>query len=259
MNYNNFLECLKSYGTSREDIIKRRGFENILENVVIAPWWNHSLFADYSNKIEQVSEKVFNVYGEGFEFSFIEVKGIGACALIEEVLPLGVTKCKRILFIGSAGSLDEGVNIGDLVVPLYSYNGVGATRYLNDKLEDDFECKYYPSDLMSAKIIDSVRSMGINVHNVINYSVDTIVAQFPHLNHVVDIGCRTIELETSSLFKCASIIGIESSALFVISDNTIKNKSLYGGRKEEDKNKKKKARDEYVPSVVVDVFKNYNK
>ena len=52
MNYNDILEILKYYGTTKEDIIKRRGYENILENVVVAPWWEHTLFNDCT--IEQV-------------------------------------------------------------------------------------------------------------------------------------------------------------------------------------------------------------
>lgn len=259
MHYSCFLESLSKFGTSKEDIIKRRGFGNVLENVVVAPWWNHSIFENYSNRVEQVSDKVFNVYGDDFEFSFIEIRNIGASAIIEEVLPLGITKCKRILFIGSVGALEKSINIGDLVVPLYSYNGVGVTRYLNDNMKDDFEYKYYPSQTMSDKIIRSVRNMGLGVHNCVNYSVDTIVAQFPHLSHIVDLGCATLEMETSSLFKCCELMGIEASALFVVSDNTMKNKSLYGGRKEEDKMKKKKARDEYVPKVVIDVLRSYNR
>ena len=73
MNYNNLLESLKMYGTSKEDIISRRGFENVLENVVVAPWWEHSLFANYSSKVEVVSDKVYNVYGKDFSFSFIQM------------------------------------------------------------------------------------------------------------------------------------------------------------------------------------------
>lgn len=256
MEYNKFLESLKSYGTSKEDIIKRKGFEKILENVVVAPWWEHSIFSNYSNKIEKVSDKVFNIYGEGFEFSFIEIRNIGASAFVEEVLPLGVTKCKRILFIGSAGSIDEDIDIGDLVVPLYSYNGVGATRYLNDNLNDDFERKYYPSQTISNRILEVIKSMGLNAHNCVNYSVDTIIAQFPHLDHMRNMRCSTVEMETSSFFKCAEIIGVESGALFAISDNTIKNKSLYFGRKEEDRIKKQIARDEYIPRIVINVLKD---
>ena len=36
---------------------KRKGYDNILENVVIAPWWSHSMFESENTKIEQ-KEKI---------------------------------------------------------------------------------------------------------------------------------------------------------------------------------------------------------
>lgn len=38
MEYTDFLEVHARYGTSESDIKKRKGYDNILENVVIAPW-----------------------------------------------------------------------------------------------------------------------------------------------------------------------------------------------------------------------------
>lgn len=257
MEYSEILEYLRLYGTNKQDIIKRRGYENILENVVVAPWWEHTLFNDYTTSIEQVSDKVYNVYGEGFSFSFIEIKGIGASALLEEVLALGVTACKRILFIGSAGAIDETINIGDLVIPTYSFNGVGATRYLNKGLIDDFEDKYYSSELLNKELINVSENMGYKIKLVENYSVDTIIAQFPHIQHIIDVKAKTIEMETSTLFKCAKMMNIEATALFVISDNSIKNKSLYSGRSEDDSIKRKKVRKEVIPIIVNEFFKKY--
>jgi purine-nucleoside phosphorylase len=243
------------YGTTREDIIKRRGYESILENVVIAPYWEHTLFSDYCSSITQVSEKVYNVKGDGFEFSFIQIKNIGASSILEEVLALGVTKAKRMIFIGSAGALNEDIKIGDLVVPSYSINGVGATRYLNEALNDDFNVKYYPSEKLTNKLVEVINKMNFSVKRAVNYSVDTIIAQFPHINHIKELGAQTIEMETSAFFKCAEMIGVEATALFVISDNTTVNKSLYSGRSEEDSFKRKKARKELVPNIVIEAFK----
>lgn len=255
MEYSEILESLKLYGTTKEDIVKRRGYESILENVVVAPWWEHSLFNCYSTYIEQVGDKVYNVYGDDFSFSFIELKNIGASALIEDILALGVTNCKNILFIGSAGAIDETINIGDLVIPKYSFNGVGATRYLNENLKDDFEEKYYSSELLNAKLLNVINNMGQQVKLIVNYSVDTIISQFPHIKHIIDLNAKTLEMETSALFKCANIMNIDATALFVISDNTIKNKSLYSGRSEEDSKKRKQIRKEVVPVIVVEFFR----
>ena len=255
MDYNKLLEQLNLYGISEEDIIKRRGTENILEDVVVAPWWENTMFSKYCNKIEQISDKVFNVYGDDFAFSFIEIRNMGASALMEEVLALGVTKVKRIVFVGSAGAINTDIKVGDIVVPLYSYNGVGATRYLNENLSDDFEMKYYPSELLSKGLLESANRICDNVYNVANYSVDTIISQFPHIQHIISLQASTVEMETSCLFRCAEIMGIEAGALFVISDNTVLNKSLYSGRKQEDKEKKKKAKSVYIPEIVIDFFK----
>ena len=52
MKYSDILEAHFKYGTTREDIIKRYGYKDILENVVIAPWWSHEIFNDKVLKIE---------------------------------------------------------------------------------------------------------------------------------------------------------------------------------------------------------------
>lgn len=255
MEYNKVLEALKRYGTTKEDIIKRRGFENILDNVVVAPWWEHTMFENVSTRINKVADKVYNIYGNNFEFSFIEMKNIGAPALIDEVLGLGVTDCKKILFIGSAGALDSNIKIGDLIVPIYSYNGVGACRYLNNNLEDDFESKEYPNIEFNKEILAVIKDKGYEVKEAINYSVDCIFAQFSHIKHIKDLNAQTIEMETSTLFRCADIIKIPSAALLCVSDNTVENKSLYSGRSAEDKQRRYCVRNEVIPSIISEIFK----
>ena len=63
--------------------------------------------------------------------------GIGAPVLMDALLTLGVTACQRIIFIGSVGSLDDNIGIGDIVIPEYSVCGDGASRYIShDSLGD---------------------------------------------------------------------------------------------------------------------------
>ena len=255
MKYNKVLEALKQYGTTKEDIIKRRGFENILDNVVVAPWWEHTMFENVSTRINKVADKVYNIYGNNFEFSFIEMKNIGAPAMIDEILGLGITNCKKILFIGSVGALDPNIKIGDLIVPTYSYNGVGACRYLNENLEDNFEQKYYPNMEFNNKVLEIVKSKGYEAKEVVNYSVDCIFAQFPHIEHIKDLNAQTIEMETSTLFRCADIIKIPSAALLCVSDNTVENKSLYSGRSAEEKQRRYYVRNVVIPSIISEIFK----
>lgn len=258
MNIKNIIDSHIEYGTTPTDILKRYGYSKILENVIIAPWWSFSIFKDYSDKIEQVGEKVYNIYGKEFAFSFIEVKNIGAPAILETVLPLGLTKCKRIIFIGSVGSLTQNIKIGDLVIPKFSYNGVGACRFLNDKLKDDFETKVHSNSDLNEKILAVLLAdfPQYAVHQTINYSVDTIFAQFPHIGHFIDLGCQSVEMETSSFFKCGEITNIQTSALLCVSDNTIKKKSLYTGRNVQELKIKKEIRDKVIPQIIIKVLQS---
>ena len=207
-------------------------------------------------KIVQTSEKVYNFYSEELSFSYIELKTIGAPAIMDFVLSLGVTKCKNMVFLGSAGSLDKDIKIGDIVIPKYSICGDGASRYLNNNLEDEFLKKEYPSNDYTNKLISILNNKNISYHYVPNYSIDTIFAQFYHIDKILDLGAKTIEMETAVLFKCNELLKINVTALFCISDNTLLNKSLYSGRTENENNYKHKIRYEIIPEIVINLFKN---
>ena len=255
MKYDDLISSHLKFGTTEDDIRVRRGYTKILENVVIAPWWSHDMFKGLGFEVEQTSEKVFNFYSEKLSFSFVELKRIGAPAIMDFVLSLGVTKCKNLIFLGSAGSLDENIKIGDIVIPEYSICGDGASRYLNSNLEDEFLKKKYPTEGFTKILINILGHQKIVYHYVPNYSIDTVFAQFYHLDKILELGAKTIEMETANLFKCNELLKINVTALFCISDNTIVNKSLYSGRTEEENDYRHKVRNEIIPKIVVDLFK----
>lgn len=255
MNYSDLINSHLKYGTTEEDIKIRKGYEKIQENVVIAPWWSHDIFDNMNFKIEQVSEKVYNFYKDDLSFSYIELKRIGAPGIMDFILSLGVTKCKNLVFLGSAGSLDENIRIGDIVVPEYSICGDGASRYLNRNLEDEFLKKKYPSKEFTNKLIGILKKENIKYHNVPNFSVDTVFAQFYHIDKIIELGSKTIEMETANLFKCNELLNINVTALFCISDNTVLNKSLYSGRTEEENEYRHKIRNEVIPKIIVELFR----
>lgn len=258
MKYNDLLNSHLKYGTTSDDIIERKGYEKILENVVIAPWWSHDIFDGLNFEEEQVNDKVFNFYSDDLSFSYIELKRIGAPGIMDFILSLGVTKCKNVIFLGSAGSLDESIKIGEIVIPKYSICGDGASRYLNINLEDEFLKKEYPSKIFTNDLIDILKESNIKYHYVPNYSIDTVFAQFYHIDKILDLGAKTIEMETACLFKCCNLMNINATALFCISDNTILNKSLYSGRTDEENDYRHKIRYELIPKIVIDLFKKSN-
>ena len=255
VKYDDLLCSHLKYGTTSEDIIARMGYEKVFENVVIAPCWSHDIFDDLGFEIKQVSEKVFNFYGPELSFSYIELKGIGSPSIIDFILSLGVTQCKNLIFLGSAGSLDENIKIGDIVIPKYSICGDGASRYLNKNLEDEFLREEYPTETITNELINVLKQKNIKYHYVPNFSIDAIFAQFYHVDKILKLGAKTIEMETANLFKCCDMMDINVTALFCISDNTVLNKSLYSGRTDEENDYRHKVRYEIVPKIVIDLFK----
>lgn len=258
MNYNDLLTSHLKYGTTKEDIISKRGLENILENVVIAPWWNHDMFDNLGFKVEQLNEKIYNFYSEKISFSYIELKRIGAPGMMDFILSLGVTKCKNIVFLGSVGSLDENIKIGDIVIPEYSICGDGASRYLNKNLEDELFKKEYPSKEYTNKLLNILKEEKRNYYYVPNFSIDTVFAQFYHIDKILQLGAKTIEMETANLFKCNDVLNMNVTALFCVSDNTVINKSLYSGRTDEENEYRHKIRYEVIPKIVIELFKKGN-
>ena len=99
MEYKDLLDSHAKYGTTKEDIGTKRGYDKVLENVVIAPWWKHKMFDVLNYKMEELSDHVYNFYGEETSFTFIEIRSIGAPSLVEYLMPLGVTAAKNIIFV----------------------------------------------------------------------------------------------------------------------------------------------------------------
>ena len=258
IEYKDLLESHFRFGTTSDDIAINMGLKNVLENVIIAPWWGHEMFEKEDFKIEQINNRLFNVYNNDISFSFIEVKNIGASAVMDFVLALGVTKCKNIIFLGSAGSLDENIKIGDIVIPEYSICGDGASRYLNKNLEDSFLEKNYPTKSLTNVLIDLLKKQNIKYHYVPNFSVDNIFAQFYHIDKIMGLGAKTIEMETANLFMCGKITGINVIALFCISDNIVAKKSLYSGRTDKEHEYRHNIRYNLIPRIAIDLIRKIN-
>ena len=103
-------------------------------------------------------------------------------------------------------------------------------------------------------MIDILKNEKIKYHYVPNYSIDTVFAQFYHMDKILKLGVKTIEMETAILFKCNELLNISVTALFCISDNTLLKKSLYSGRTEQEDEYRHKVRYEIIPKIVLRLF-----
>ena len=269
MTYQQLLDGIALYGSGSEDICQhaigvRR--EQIHERVIIAPWWKTSILKGLSDDVTLLSTSdfasilVWDVKTPKFDLTYIRT-GIGAPIMIDVVLALGLTACRHAVFIGSVGSLDPDIAIGDIVIPEYSVCGDGASRYLADGLlsqNDVFGQKAYPSGEMYQRLHQAASRICFEnearCHIAQNFSIDTILAQFARIQEIQDMGCNVIEMETAAAFRAATLAKISLGALFCVSDNTVARKSLLSGRIPGDMAYRNRVRETLFPQILLEAL-----
>lgn len=268
MHYHQLLDGIKKYKSTETDIcVHCLGVkpEQINANVIIAPWWEPKSLellgeAEYLSASQFSAIKVWNIHSKVRDITYIKT-GIGAPVFMDALLALGVTPCKKVLFVGSVGSLDENIGIGDIVIPEYSICGDGASRYIaTDTLTyvDVFGTKAEPDKKMFdiiCKITENVCDENkVKFHVGRAFSIDSVFAQYAHIDEIVNMGCNVIEMETASAFRAAAIAGLKLGAIFSVSDNTVTNKSLISGRTEKDMAYRRFVRNNLFPEIIIKVF-----
>lgn len=268
MIYDDLLKAHLKYGTSIDQVSKHKlncDTSLIRKNVVLAPTMTCNFLTEFGAEITPILSKyhsISNVKLGNLEFTFITT-GIGAPNVVDIVLALGSTSCKNIIFIGSVGSLDKDINIGDIVLPISSICGDGVCRYLTGKPlvdSDTFGLEFFPNKNLfdlSLKISQKIcADEKVSIHTVKNYSIDTIFAQFAHIDEIKHLGASVIAMETASLFRASQICNISACAIFCVSDNTVNNKSLYSVRTEDDKKRKGVGRYIITPKILIELLNN---
>lgn len=264
--YEKLIEGHCRFGTSREQIASQLKVDASLikKNVVIAPTMTFDCFKEYNPVVTELYSKyhrIANLKINDIEFTFI-TSGMGAPVFTDIILALGFTPCENIIFIGSVGALNENINIGDIIIPNCCITGDGASRYLTLKPlkeTDTFGEETYPDTELYNLCCDVSKKIceenNVGWHTLKNFAIDTIFAQFAHIDEIIEMGCDTIDMETSSLFRCAEIAELKASVVFCVSDSTVKNKSLYSGRSKEDKAAKDFGRNKITPEIVIEILK----
>jgi len=271
MNYEKLINGIKRFGSTEKDIcVNGIGIlpEQVQKNVIVAPWWEPNHLpglgkAEYLSESYDVPTKVWEITTEeNTKITYIKT-GIGAPVLMDSLLSLGVTKCRKVIFIGSVGALDEKIGIGDIVIPDYSICGDGASRYIaSDDLagNDCWGEKAYPDLGLFTKVKEITKNIceknNVKWHIGRNFSIDTVFAQFVHIDEIMNMGCNVIEMETAAAFRAAKTANIAIAAVFSVSDNAVKNKTLISGRTEEEMNYRRLVRKNLFPEIILKAFKD---
>ncbi len=268
MDYQRLLHGMKKYRSTERDIcIHCLGVtpEQINKNVVIAPWWEPKSLAllgeaEYLSESQFSAIKVWNIKNKAGDITYIKT-GIGAPVFMDALLALGITKCENVIFVGSVGALDKEIGIGDIVVPQYSICGDGASRYISgDRLSgnDVFGSIAEPEKAMFDMVYGIVKTVckenNVNYHIGNAFSIDSVFAQYAHIDEILDMGCNVIEMETACAFKAAKVANLKIAAILSVSDNTITNKSLISGRTEKDMHYRRFVRNHLFPEIITKIF-----
>ena len=96
----------------------------------------------------------------------------------------------------------------------------------------------------------------VAIHTGPVFSIDTILAQFQHLDWMVQrFGCIGIEMETAAVFRAARLVGIKAAALLQFSDVIPARKSLFAGRTPLEQERRREVRKTALAQAAVNALR----
>lgn len=201
------------------------------EKVVLAPCWHPDSVGIQSANAFDDSNKIWDCSLNGEKFTYI-VTGVGAGICLDVVMALSYTDCKKILFIGSAGALKSGINIGDIAFPTEVLCAEGASRYLNQDIKNDVLWKKYYVDISKIDnyinfLANNLTYDSKNIHVGRGVSVESLLTEYNHMEKFVEKKCDFIDMESSAFLATCEQSNINATIVYCISDNVAQGEPLY--------------------------------
>ncbi len=141
--------------------------------------------------------------------------GIGAPAAVLILEALIVQGVRRFLSIGTAGSLQRHVAIGDIVVCDRAIRDEGTSHhYLPPE-------KYaHASPAMTTRLVAALQAADTPHHAGESWTIDAPYREtIAEVKHYQAEGVLTVEMEAAALFAVATYRGVEMGSLLTISDS----------------------------------------
>ena len=135
----------------------------------------------------------------------------GAIVVLEELIVQGI---RRFLSIGTAGSLQRHLTIGDIVVCNRAIRDEGTSHHY---LPPDMYAHASPA--VTARLVDALQTTG-TPHSVgTSWTIDAPYREtIAEVQHYQAEGVLTVEMEAAALFAVAAYRGVEMGSLLTISD-----------------------------------------
>ncbi|MDD5691959.1 MAG: hypothetical protein PHP10_02130 [Candidatus Omnitrophica bacterium] len=124
---------------------------------------------------------------------------------------------QNIIRIGTCGSLDENIKVGDLFVVDEAIRGDGVTPYYVNK---DF--KTVSDKKISDLLYEAAKGMGLNVHRGKAWTTDALLRE---TREIVEAkrkeGAKAVDMVSSTLLTIAQTYNIKAGSILAVSDNVV--------------------------------------
>jgi len=134
-----------------------------------------------------------------------------AVMLLEELIAFGV---KRAVFLGYCGSLQKGVNVGDLVIPTDTVREEGTSyHYLR---QDE---KSLPDRVLQRQLLEGMKGLNAHVHDGKVWTTDAPYREtLEKVSRYREEGILGVEMEMSAVFALGMARRISVGAILLVSD-----------------------------------------
>lgn len=162
-------------------------------------------------------------YTGTFKGKRVSVQGTGmgmptTAIYAHELIGLGA---KRLIRVGTCGSYQANLNIGDVIIALSASTDSSLNKHIFNQ-KDFAPTAYYP---LLAKAVEAAEAMGltVNVGNILS-SDSFYNANQEHWHKWAEYGVLGVEMETSALYTVAAKHKVEALSILTVSDSLVTGK-----------------------------------
>ncbi|GAA0124829.1 nucleoside phosphorylase [Clostridium sp. CTA-19] len=189
--------------------------------VVILSWFNNVI--DYLKDKYNGVNPSYNTFGKRHEIYNINVNGklvtlfyssIGAPATIAAMEELRELGGKVFIGIGLAGSLNENLKLGDLLIPYESIREEGTSYHYLDHKDN-----VYPCEELKCKMENSLKIIGYKYIVGSQWTTDAIYKEtLDQIEKYSKLGVYGVDMETSAMYAFGQATNTKVCNILAISD-----------------------------------------
>lgn len=157
----------------------------------------------------------------------VATHGIGAPSAAIVFEELKMHGAKRIVRLGTCGSLREDIDPGSVVVALssiYDEGGCGLRQYYKG-----FSAPTAPDPYLTVRIMEELGNTGLEYYAGVVYCSDSFYGEENVLNKLTNLNITCIDMETALLYGLSWLRGFNALSILIVSNNIVKKSEHYGG------------------------------